>query len=116
GTLQKTPGAVAGSVALKQAPLWLQSMYADHFIHQPRAFIELLQYCQANEVVNDQLRACVQKLAQQYPRGITAEYVMALLGNQPVQAVAIATEGANDPIVLRSRQNLLEMASLMNYN
>ncbi|MGH2564435.1 MAG: Mu transposase domain-containing protein, partial [Ginsengibacter sp.] len=116
-TLQRKPGAVAGSVALKQAPVWLQTMYADHFTHQPRAFIELLQYCRSNEVANDQLRVCVEKLAHRYPRGITAEYVIALLGNQPVQAVAaITSEPATDPIVLRSRQNLLEMASLMNFN
>jgi hypothetical protein len=116
-TLQRKPGAVAGSVALKQAPAWLQSMYADHFGHDPRAFIELLQYCQVNEITDQQLRTCVDKLARRYPSGITSEYVMATLGNRPAELVPLTTaETATDPIVLRSRQNLLEMASLMNFN
>jgi transposase len=116
-TLQRKPGAVAGSVALKQAPDWLQSMYADHFQHDPRAFIELLQYCQCNEIADLQLKTCVDKLAHRYPSGITVEYVMALLGNQPLESVPVSTaEIATDPIELRSRQNLLEMTALMNFN
>ena len=116
-TLQRKPGAVAGSVALKQAPAWLQSMYADHFAHDPRAFIELLQYCQASEIADQRLRSCVDKLARLYPSGITAEYVMATLGNQPMVSNQVTpTDIASDPIELRSRQNLLEMTSLMNCN
>ena len=116
-TLQRKPGAVAGSVALKQSPAWLQSMYADHFAHDPRAFIELLQYCQASEIADQRLRSCVDKLARLYPSGITAEYVMATLGNQPMVSNQVTpTDIASDPIELRSRQNLLEMTSLMNCN
>ncbi|HZK62589.1 MAG TPA: IS21 family transposase, partial [Puia sp.] len=42
-TLQRKPGAVAGSIALKQAPEWVQTMYSNHFTHDARSFIELLQ-------------------------------------------------------------------------
>lgn len=116
-TLQSKPGAVAGSVALKQAPDWIQIMYAEYFTHEPRAFVELLQYCQLNDVTNQQLRACVQKLAGQYPSGITAEYVMATLGNQQAAPITVSnTETALNPIELRSRQNILEMTSMMNFN
>ncbi len=116
-TLHRKPGAVAGSVALKQAPVWLQTMYADYFQGESRAFIELLQYCQLHDITEQRLRGCVDRLVRQYPSGITAEYVLATIGNQsaePIQAATSAT--AADPIELRSRQNLLEMNSLMNFN
>lgn len=114
-TLQRKPGAVAGSVALKQAPAWLQAMYADHFSYDPRGFIELLQYCQYNEVPDQRLKACVQELCRQYPSGITAEYVMATLGNQPMVPAAVEHTGI-DPIEVRSMQNLLEMSMMMEFN
>jgi hypothetical protein len=115
GTLQKKPGALAGSSALKQAPDWLQSMYADHFRHDSRGFIELLQYCQLKEITDQKLRHCVEELAKQYPSGITAEYVMAVAGNQAL--VNMQTENNNqDPILSRSMQNLMEMTMMMGVN
>lgn len=38
-TLRRKPGAVAGSVALKLAPEWVQSMYRNHFVHNSRPFM-----------------------------------------------------------------------------
>jgi transposase len=114
-TLQKKPGALAGSSALKQAPDWLQSMYMDHFRHDSRGFIELLQYCQLKEIPDQKLIQCVEQLIKQYPSGITAEYVMAVAGNQP--SVSMHTESnKQDPIVTRSMQNLMEMTLMMELN
>jgi transposase-like protein len=116
-TLHRKPGAVAGSVALQQAPQWLKSIYTAHFQHEPRAFIELLQYCQLHDITDQRFQNCVERLARQYPSGITAEYVMATIGNQPVESIPASNSLVlTDPIELRSRQNLLEMASLMNFN
>ena len=84
-TLARKPGAVAGSVALKQAPAWIQAMYLNHFVHDSRSFIELLQYCQFNDIDSQQMNACVNKLAGQVPGGVSAAHVMALLGNQQCQ-------------------------------
>jgi transposase len=114
-TLQRKPGAVAGSVALKQAPTWLQSIYAEHFRQDPRGFIELLQYCQLYEVTDQRLRNCVSQLARQYPSGITAEYVMTTLGNRPELPPQVERTGT-DPIEVRSMQNLLEMSMMMGVN
>jgi transposase len=114
-TLQRKPGAVAGSVALRQAPAWLQSMYADHFMADTKGFIQLLQYCQLYEVVDQRLRHCVDQLVRQYPSGITAEYVMTMLGNRPELPPQVERTGI-DPIEVRSMQNLLEMSMMMELN
>lgn len=114
-TLQGKPGAVAGSMALKQAPLWVQSMYSNHFVHDARQFIELLQYCQLNDIGGRQMSDCVNKLARQYPDGVNTTHVMALLGNQQPGLLPSVTHEP-DPIAVQSLENLLQLEAMMNYN
>jgi transposase len=113
-TLQRKPGAVAGSVALKQAPEWLKNMYEQYFSHDSRSFVELLQYCQLNAVADDELIACVSRLHRQSPSHVMAAHVVALLGNQPEPESGVS--GEPDPIAMVSMENLTELASMMNYN
>jgi hypothetical protein len=113
-TLQRKPGAVAGSVALKQAPPWLQDMYHRHFTHDARSFIELLQYCQFNEISPQQLQACVARLSHSLNADITTDHVIALLGNRAQEAPKAYHEP--DAIVLRSMENLQELAYMMSIN
>lgn len=115
-TLQRKPGAMAGSVALKQAPGWLKDMYVQHFIHDSRSFIELLQYCQLNATSDKRLIACVERLSHQSHCHIMASHVVALLGNQPDTPVADDAQTDPDPIAIASMQNLIELTSMMNYN
>ena len=113
-TLQRKPGAMAGSVALKQAPQWLKDMYVRYFIHDTRSFIDLLQYCQLNTISDNQLIVCVERLTRQSPSEVMAAHVMALLGNQPEEpSITIAQP---DPIVMVAMQNLVELAAMMSYN
>jgi hypothetical protein len=90
-------------------------MYADHFMADTKGFIQLLQYCQLYEVVDQRLRHCVDQLVRQYPSGITAEYVMTMLGNRPELPPQVERTGI-DPIEVRSMQNLLEMSMMMELN
>ena len=113
-TLQRKPGAVPGSIALKQAPGWVQSMYSDHFVHDARSFIELLQYCQTNDIDNKQLCSCVAKLARQSLGDVSSSHVMALLGNQE-QETSLAIQHP-DPIILQSLENLIQLEAMMHYN
>jgi len=113
-TLQRKPGAVAGSIALKQAPEWMQSIYTNYFVHDSRSFIELLQYCQLNDIEGNRLKECINKLARQFPDNVSTTHVMALLGNQPCEI--ILADQQPDPIALQALENLLQMDQMMNYN
>ena len=113
-TLERKPGAVARSIALKQSPAWLQSIYTKHFFHDARSFIELLQYCQLNDIGSKQMADCVSKLSVQFPEAINATYVMALLGNQQ-QEVPVVSQ-LPDPIALQSMENLIQLQAMMHYN
>jgi len=110
-TLGRKPGAIAHCVALKQAPAWLQTMHAEHFIKEGRDFIELLQYCKKYEISNDHLKSTVDKVIALCPINVTAGNVMALLGNQ--EAEVAMTSNEPDPIAVRSLENLKELALLM---
>ncbi|HMI79697.1 MAG TPA: hypothetical protein VK484_12940, partial [Ferruginibacter sp.] len=113
-TLGRKPGAIAGSIALKQAPVWLQEMYSDHFVHDARSFIELIQYCQINNIENKNLTSCVKKLARQSTGMISSTHVIALLGNQQQEVALHVTDP--DPIAMQSLENLIQLEALMTYN
>lgn len=114
-TLQRKPGAMAGSVALKQASQWMQDIYKEHFIHDTRSFIELLQYCHLNMISDDKLKISVDRIILQSPAHVMATHVMALLGNQQPE-VPLANHHLPDPIAVQSLENLIELAAMMNYN
>ena len=115
-TLGRKPGAVAGSIALKQAPEWVQSMYKDHFVQDARAFIELLQYCQLNDIGSYQVSNCVNKLARQFPGSVDTSHVMALLGNQPDVPEQPLFSTSIDPIALQAYENLQQLEAMMSLN
>jgi hypothetical protein len=113
-TLQRKPGAVAGSVALKQAPEWVRLIYSNHFVHDARSFIELLQYCQVNDIESKRVCDCVSKLSRQFPDGVTSTHIMALLGNQQTEDTLSYQEP--NAIVLQSLENLMQLEAMMNCN
>lgn len=112
-TLSRKPGAIQGSVALKQAPAWIQQMYKHHFTHAPRAFVELLQYCKTNDVTHDRLRATVDKLMCRHTGTIEADHILALLGNQTDPAVIPPEMHGPNAIATQAMENLAELASMM---
>lgn len=46
GTMKKKPGAIAHSLALKQATPWLQQIFQQHYITNPKEFIYFLELIQ----------------------------------------------------------------------
>lgn len=111
-TLQRKPGAMAGSVALQHAPEWLKQLYRAHFMHDTRAFIELLQYCQTHSIADELLIACVQRLSRHSSGEVMTTHVIALLGNQPEPEPVDSV--VPDLIAVTAMEHLLELASLMN--
>lgn len=114
-TLKHKPGAVAGSIALKQAPGWVRLIYANYFFNDARSFIELLQYCQINNIDGKQASNCVGKLSRQFAAALTTTHVIAMLGNQIEEVTAPNQQP--DSITLQSMENLQKLeAMMMNYN
>jgi hypothetical protein len=81
-TLSRKPGAVHGSVALEQAPASIRLLYQRYFASHPRGFIDILLYCKNNGIHHEKLEDAVNKLSRLCPGDISADKVIALLGNQ----------------------------------
>lgn len=112
-TLSRKPGAVHGSVALKQAPEWIRQLYERHFAHTPRCFVELLQYCKTHEITHGRLKDTVEMLMRRHTGAISLDHILALLGNQP--DISCQTPELNIPgsIATQAMENLTELASMM---
>lgn len=110
-TLGQKPGALAGSLALQQSIQALQQLYKGYFQDHTRAFIDLLQYCHKHSVSTDQLLKTVAQLINTCPFDVTADKLMALLGNKPLAVEPLP----GGPIEALCEAQLQEIASLFNY-
>ncbi len=82
-TLERKPGALHGSVALDQAPQAVREVYTRWFTNQPRDFILLLLFCKQAQVDHQKLLDTAIYVSGICPGDVTAEKIIALLGNQP---------------------------------
>lgn len=83
-TLSRKPGALHGAQALSQAPGEVRTVYGSWFINKPREFIDLLTYCRENEVEHNRLLETAIYVSGLCPEHVSAEKIMAVLGNQSV--------------------------------
>lgn len=81
-TFKRKPGALPGSLALASRTQ-LKKIYDAYFTEAPRDFIELLHYCQQNQIEDTHLATTVGRLTSNGQDDVTSEKLMALLGNQP---------------------------------
>ncbi|MBT7711241.1 MAG: IS21 family transposase [Deltaproteobacteria bacterium] len=82
-TLERKPGALHGSAALKQAPWQVRQIYDTVFTENARDFIEVLQYAKTHEISHDRLWKVYQLLLAKCPSDISVDKFKALLGNNP---------------------------------
>lgn len=111
-TFREKPGALANSTALISNS-YLKGIYEQYFQHEPRAFIDLLQYCYSKKIDQSQLDSTLGRLQANNPdREMNIEAVMALLGNQesPI-TTRQAIEG--NTINALSKQHLEKVAHLL---
>lgn len=112
-TLSRKPGAVQGSLALKQAPAWVRQLYSRHFKNDPRTFVELLQYCKITEVTHARLKATVDKLMRHHTGNVEIDHILALLGNQPDSSIIPTEIHQPNAIAVQALENLAELTSMM---
>jgi len=80
-TFKRKPGALPGSLALASRDQ-LKKIYDTYFTDVPRDFIELLHYCQQNQIEDEHLVTTIERLKNNGSDNITSEKLMALLGNK----------------------------------
>jgi hypothetical protein len=98
---------------LDQAPQAVREVYTRWFINQPRDFILLLQFCQQFQVSHQRLLDMAIYVSGICPNNITAEKIMALLGNQPLTQTPCQKEETCGEIEAFSNLQLEEISQLM---
>jgi transposase len=63
-TLSRKPGALAGSVALRQLDTRLQALYAAHYVDHAKDFIALLRYMCTSDTTIAEIETVIQQLVQ----------------------------------------------------
>jgi transposase len=110
-TFRRKPGALDGSVALTCSP-FLKTLYQQSYTNVPRDFIDLLLYCRAHKISEENLEPTVSRLVGLCDQNITTEKLTALLGNKPSEGgftIAVNNETAH-----LAQQQLLQITELMN--
>jgi len=112
-TLSRKPGALHGSQALSQAPPAVKTVYKTWFLNTPREFIELLLYCQQNQVGHERLLETAIFVSGLCPDQVSAEKIIAILGNQPLPQVTNTQEESESEIEQYSNRQLEEISRMM---
>jgi len=74
-TLQRKPGALSGSVALKQSDVRLQALYATHYADRPKAFIELLRYMSEADTTIEEIEEVIEQVCRTGVRLVTTDMI-----------------------------------------
>lgn len=86
-TLQRKPGALKGSLALKQMPENIQALFKKHFTGKAKDFVLLLQYARDNDFNEGDIAEACRSLAGRGLRNISADQVKAMMhANNDTQA------------------------------
>ncbi len=112
-TLERKPGALHGSAALKQAPWEVRDIYESVFRENARDFVELLQYCKTHQISHDRLWDVYQQLLGICPGDISVDKLKALLGNDPG---GIGITYPDSDIARYAREQLIEIGQILQKN
>ena len=112
-TLSRKPGALNGSLALAQAPEAIRVIYDSWFTNCPRDFVALLQFCNQHEVMHQDLLDKALYVNAICPGNVTAEKIMAVLGNHPPETGDMTHGHASDEIEDFANRQLEEISGLI---
>jgi hypothetical protein len=89
-------------------------VYSQWFIHQPRGFIELLEFCRQHQVPHQRLLDTALYVNSICPGQVTGEKIMALLGNQSSPVSHVPQDNPVDEIEHFANRQLEEINGLIN--
>jgi transposase len=112
-TLERKPGALHGSVALKQAPWEVRNIYESAFRENARDFVELLQYCKTHQISHERLWEVYRQLLGLCPGDISLDKLKALLGNDPK---GIGITYPDSDIARYAKEQLIEIGQILQKN
>ena len=108
-TFKKKPGALSSSVALASSG-YLKLLYNEYFKDEPRAFIDLLEYCHKNKITDKKLGESVTSILNTRDSQINSEKIKVLLGNKTSSFEIVKY----NQITKLAQEQLAKVSALMN--
>ena len=112
-TLNRKPGALAGSQALVSAPEQVKHIFEKYFVHVPKDFVELLIFLQDHDFSFDKVNGAIETLKGTCPHDISLDKIQALCMQKNITYTH--QENPDDQILQQSRAQLEELSLLLNY-
>lgn len=84
-TLNKKPGALAGSAALQQADKKIKKIYTTYYSNSPKEFIELIQFLEEESNLNE-IEQSIEELRKIHPSHVTTDKIKILCAKNRMKA------------------------------
>ena len=99
-TLMKKPGALKGSVALRQMPEKMQDLFRVHFAENGKDFLKLLKYCSDNKYDYKDILDAVRKIRMRGARHINFDQIKVALETRNAAPLVFAESQKSDEFIL----------------
>ena len=118
-TLMKKPGALKGSVALRQMPEKMQELFRVHFADSGKDFLRLLKYCREKAYGYNEILDAVRKIRMRGARHINFDQIKVALETKDAAPLVYAESQKTDSFIeieLGSEDVLAQLDGLMQGN
>lgn len=113
-TLFRKPGALNGSLALRQTDEKVKAIYNDYFTDDSRGFIELLQYCKDKNLSFQTIEKAVEKLKKICPASISKDKILATVDKSKEIQTGQKGQNKDNEIYDYSQAMLKELTEILN--
>jgi len=120
GTLLRKPGALGSSLAFKQIPEKIQTLFNRHFKTTPKDFVLLLQYARENGFTDNDIVSACKSLTERGLRSVSADQIKAMMHanseeteSDCMMETSIAYKEESSQIEDGAMKILTELSSLM---
>jgi transposase len=111
-TLNRKPGALAGSQALASAPEDVKNTFMKYFADNPRDFVELLIFLRDNNYAFSKVIEAIQRINETSPHDVSLDKIKVLCMQK--NAMPSPELKNDDQILQQSRAQLEELSLLLN--
>ena len=112
-TLNRKPGALAGSQALASAPEEVKHIFEKYFVHSSKDFVELLIFLRDHNFSFNKVNEAIETLKGTCPHDISLDKIQALCMQKNIAYTP--PENYDDQILQQSLAQLEELSLLLNY-
>lgn len=98
-TLMKKPGALKGSVALRQMPEKMQELFRVHFAGNGKDFLKLLKYCRGNNYDYKDILDAVKKIRMRGARHINFDQIKVALETRDAAPLVFTDKQKTDEFI-----------------